>query len=227
MEYLTNLNDFFRLARSHHRRRRLQSWAAVCTMCTATTGAFAAVQDDDFESQSFLQRETFGAHNALAISRLVDGYRTSSIDEATFISGVWSACPVVAAALYQRWGSYTCNQFLSDLIFAQTNGPIAYAQGGEPIFFDAQTPYAPHEFGGNSAEERAELANRANRLLQEQWAAWYSDPITMLQNPTNNKCCNQAAVEACVPSAGHNCVMSKFANKCDSSSHMCPAVIGP
>lgn len=116
---------------------------------------------------------------------------------------------------------------LSDLIFAQTNGPIGYRQNGEPIFFDAQSTFARPELGEISAEERAELALQANQLLQGKWVSWYADPITMLQNPTNNKCCRQDTVASCVPSTGHNCVMSKVANLCNSSSHMCPSVIGP
>lgn len=227
MNYLTNLNNLLDLARSRHIRNRLHSWAAVCTLCTATTSAFAMTQDDDFEYQAFLQRERFGAHSVIAISRLVDSYRNSSINEATFISGVWNDCPVIAAALYQRWGSYTSDQFLSDLIFAQTNGPIGYGQNGEPIFFDAQSTFARPELGEISAEERAELALQANQLLQGKWVSWYADPITMLQNLTNNKCCRQDTVESCVPSTGHNCVMSKVANLSNSSSHMCPSVIGP
>jgi hypothetical protein len=227
MAYLDNLNDFFRLARSHHRRRHLQSWAAVCTMCAATASALAAVQDDEFESQAFLQRERFGAHSVLATSRLIERYRTCSIDEAAFISGVWDACPVIAAALYQRWGSFTSDQFLSDLIFAQTNGPIGFGQGGEPVFFDAATTSTPDEIEEPSAEERADLVHRAHQILQAEWATWFSDPITMTVYPTNNKCCRQEAVESCVPSSGLNCVMSKAANLCDTGSHMCPSVIGP
>ncbi len=186
-----------------------------------------APDDEAFEQQAYEERIAHGPENVIAASNLVAEFSAGEIDEAAFIAELWRRYPLIAGALYERWGTFNSIEYLNDIVFAQTNGPIAYDEHSLPIFF------VPVESGDEAepthtvSDSQREVVAVAHQLLRQLWIRWHSDPNTMFLNPTNNKCCQQGAIESCVPSSGHNCNMALVGNRCGNDSHMCPSVVKP